>query len=185
MPDLHVVTPPMAVVAQEADARCRGIGARPAAVGEPRVSASGGVPSSAPADVPAGRSVVREAVRLAAAEAVTQEVHDRVAGLGRLGPTGVAAADATPAEGPAEGPSPELVRLLAHLRSTVTRYVRERRDGGAPVERIVPEVKCLVREAASCEGWLDPGDTLTAQVVRWAITAYFDQPELAHVPRFY
>ena len=82
-------------------------------------------------------------------------------------------------------PSPELLRLLAHLRSTVTTYVIARRDEGAPIERVVPEVKCLVRESESCEGWRDPSDALLAQVVRWSIEAYDDEPSLPHVPRFY
>jgi hypothetical protein len=181
MPDLDTMSIPMAAATHEADARCRGTGTTSAT--------AGAAPSSIPADAPVGRPVVREAVRLAAAEAVTQEVHDRVAGLRRVGAADVAVdvavdAAATPGE-PVEGPSPELVRLLAHLRSAVTRYAQERRDAGAAVERIVPEVKCLVREAASCEGWFDPGDSLMAQVVRWTIMAYYDQPELAHAPRFY
>jgi hypothetical protein len=84
-----------------------------------------------------------------------------------------------------EAASPELVGLLAHLQSTVVRYVHERRAEGAAVERVIPEIKELVREAASHEGWVDPAGALTAQVVRWAIEAYYDQPELAHAPRFY
>jgi hypothetical protein len=64
-------------------------------------------------------------------------------------------------------------------------FVRRRQSEGLPIERVLPEVKCLVREAASCERWVDPGDTLTARTVRWAIEAYYDQPELRHVPRFY
>ena len=112
------------------------------------------------------------------AEAVTHR--ERVAEL-RV----IRAADVPTSDEPFEEPSPELVRLLAQLRSTVTRFTHERRAAGAAVERVVPEVKCLVREAASCERWVDPGDTLTARTVRWAIEAYYDQPELAHVPRFY
>ena len=69
--------------------------------------------------------------------------------------------------------------------SAVIRFAHERRDLGTPVERLVPEVKGLVREATACEGWCDPTDTLMAQVVRWAIAAYYDDPALAHVPRFY
>jgi hypothetical protein len=82
-------------------------------------------------------------------------------------------------------PSPELVRLLATLRARVVRHVAERRAAGASPERIVAEVRCLTREAESCEGWRDPSDTLLRQVVRWSIEAYYDEPELQHVPRFY
>jgi hypothetical protein len=84
-----------------------------------------------------------------------------------------------------DAPSAELVRRLAHLRSTIDRYVRERREAGLSVERVVGEVRCLVRETESCEAWRDPADTLMAQAVRWTIEAYYDDPELAHVPRFY
>jgi hypothetical protein len=84
-----------------------------------------------------------------------------------------------------EAPSAELQRLLGHLRSTLGRYVRQRREAGLPVERVLPEVKGLVREASALAGWFDPADTLMAQVVRWTITAYYGDPELAHVPRFY
>jgi hypothetical protein len=81
--------------------------------------------------------------------------------------------------------SPQLLRLLEHLRSTVARYVSARRAEGAAVERVLPEVKCLVREAESSEGWRDGSDVIMAQVVRWTIAAYYDVPELQHVPRFY
>ena len=100
-----------------------------------------------------------------------------------LAPSGLAPlADAA---GVLDAPSTELVRLLAHLRSTLDGYVRERRAAGVPVERVLPEVKGLVREASALEGWFDGNDTLTAQVVRWTMTAYYDEPELVHVPRFY
>jgi hypothetical protein len=58
-----------------------------------------------------------------------------------------------------------------------------------PVERVLPEVKCLVREAESCEGWRDPSDALMAHAVRWSIEAYYgayhDAPALRHVPSVY
>jgi len=41
-----------------------------------------------------------------------------------------------------------------------------------------------VREASALEGAFDSADTLMAQVVRWTITAYYDEPEPAHVSRF-
>ena len=87
------------------------------------------------------------------------------------------------AAGVLDAPSAELVRLLDHLRRTVGRHVRERRAAGLPIERVLPEVKGLVREATALEGWFDSADTLMAHVVRWIILAYYDQPELVHVPR--
>ena len=66
----------------------------------------------------------------------------------------------------------ELVALLADLRVSVTNYVSRRRAQGAPVERVLPEVRCLVREAESCERWLDPEDTLLSQAERWSLEAY-------------
>jgi hypothetical protein len=86
---------------------------------------------------------------------------------------------------PYDVPSPELARLLAMVRAEVTRYVAARREAGAPIERVLPEVKCLVRASQVHERWDDPRDTLMTQVVRWVIGAYFDEPELLHVPRFY
>ena len=82
-------------------------------------------------------------------------------------------------------PTPELLRVLTRLRTQLTRYVVRRRTAGVPIERVLPEVKCLVRESQSVERWADPAGTLMAQIVRWSITAYYDEPELRHVPRFY
>lgn len=121
-----------------------------------------------------GPRVVRDAVR----HTVEQEVRERA----RARATDGWAAACSVAE---TAPSAALVHLLNHLRSTVAAYVSGRRAEGAAIERVLPEVKCLVREAASCEQWHDPADTLMAQVVRWTIDAYYEQPELEHVPRFY
>jgi hypothetical protein len=109
--------------------------------------------------------------------AVTQEARARLADAPRSGAAdGVESLDA---------PSPELCRLLVHLRSTVTAYVVARRTDGIPIERVMPEMKCLVREAESCEAWRDPSDQLLAEVVRWGIEAYYDEPSQQHVvPRF-
>jgi hypothetical protein len=93
--------------------------------------------------------------------------------------------DAVQAAGPYDAPSPELARLLAMVRTEVTRYVVARRGVGAPIERVLPEVKCLVRASQVYERWDDPRDTLMTQVVHWVIGAYYDEPALAHVPRFY
>ncbi len=59
--------------------------------------------------------------------------------------------------------------------------------GAAPSRNLAdtPAAPTAAREAVSCEGWFDPADTLMAPVVRWAITAYYDQPELGHAPRGY
>jgi hypothetical protein len=150
----------------DADAACRGIGTA-AVAGDARQGHA--------TDVPVQRPVVRDAVRVAVADTMTYEVIAAARHPGRLGPTDDAV----------RAPTPELVRLLEHLRSTVVLYVCDRRAQGAPVERVLPEVKALVREAASCEPWYDPSETLLGQVVRWVIEAYFDEPELSHVPRFY
>jgi hypothetical protein len=56
---------------------------------------------------------------------------------------------------------------------------------GVAAERVAPAVKVLVREAASCEGWVDVGDALTPRAVRWAVEAYYDQAEQAHGPSFF
>jgi hypothetical protein len=168
---------------READVTWRGIGtaAAPAAP----AAAAAAARSSLAADTPVGGTAAREAMRLAVADAVTRGARERLADLRPLGVAGAVAASAAPLGDPVDAPSPELVRRLTHLRSTVSRYARERREAGVPVERVIPEVKGLVREAASGEGWVDPAETLMAEVVRWAITAYYDEPELAHVPRFY
>ena len=82
--------------------------------------------------------------------------------------------------------SPDLAPLFAVVRQRVALHVRQRRGEGAPLERVVPELRCLVREAQSSEGWHDPTDVLMAVVVGWAVETYYDdQPELRHVPRFY
>ena len=127
-------------------------------------------PSALPttaADRPVDRPVVRETARHVAL-AATREASTR----GRL-------ADAA---GALEVPSAELVGLLGRLESTVGRFVRGRRDRGLPVERVLSEVKGLVREASALDGWCDPADTLMARVVGWTIMAYYHEPEPAHVP---
>jgi hypothetical protein len=120
-----------------------------------------------PVDRPVAREAVREAARHAVDEAVTLGVRASAAALTQVGAGGAAATAA---------PSPALVGHLGHLRATLTRYVGERRAAGAPVERVLPEVKSLVREAAARELWLDTADALMGQVVRWTITAYYDHP---------
>jgi hypothetical protein len=82
-------------------------------------------------------------------------------------------------------PSAELVRLLAQLRASITVHVGRLRDDGVPPERMLPQVKVLVQETMAAEGWQDPSNTLLAQVVRWSIEAYYDEPELRGSPRFF
>lgn len=86
-----------------------------------------------------------------------------------------------PLADPASGASPELVERLAGLRTTVWSYVRRRRDAGAPVQRVLSEVRALVREALAWEGatgaWSDEvAEILTEPVVRWVIAAYHALP---------
>jgi hypothetical protein len=76
-----------------------------------------------------------------------------------------------------EEPSPVLARLLGHLQETVARYVAGRRTEGAPIERVLPEVRCVVREAESAEGPFGASEALMGQVVRWVIAAYQDRPD--------
>ena len=77
---------------------------------------------------------------------------------------------------PADG-SPELAGLLGGLRAAVTRYVRERREVGVPVERVLVEVKGLVREAQRREGWHDTAGAVQSEVVGWSIAAFYDGAE--------
>jgi hypothetical protein len=186
MPDPRLATTRPAASARDADGQCRGIGpsSTPEEGGPGR--GRGGWPSVA-ADAPVARSVVPDAdgpaVPRAALEAVSE---DAIARAAQAGPRPAA----SPLS-PAAEPSVELVRLLGRLRTTVTRYVGDRRRAGAPVQRVLPEVRGLVREAVAYEGWYDPGETLMEQVVGWAVAAYYaepapapeapDVPETAHV----
>ena len=78
-------------------------------------------------------------------------------------------------------PSPRLVTLLEDARQRVSAHVRQRRAEGASIERVIPELRCLVREAQSCEEWYDPTDFLMAVVVGWAVDSFYDGPPLPHV----
>lgn len=79
----------------------------------------------------------------------------------------------------------EPVGRLVHLRAVLAEHVGARRADDAPVEQVLREVRALVREAEAAEGASDPSGVLATPVVRWSIGAYFDAPELRHVPRFY
>ena len=65
----------------------------------------------------------------------------------------------------------------------MTRLAGDRRDAGVGLDRVVPEVRGIVREAASRERWGDPPEALVAQVVGWAVAAYHDTPRSSHAAR--
>ena len=75
-----------------------------------------------------------------------------------------------------DGVPDPLVGLLGQLRAVTARYVCALRSGGARPEQMLVQVKAFVREAMTAEGWTDPDATqaITAEVVRWSITAYYD-----------
>ena len=83
---------------------------------------------------------------------------------------------ATAAESSPVGPSPELVRLVGHLRSSLARHVARRREAGASLDRVLVEVRRLAHQAVALEGWRDASDPLVRQVVRWSIAAYYNEP---------
>lgn len=86
----------------------------------------------------------------------------------------------------AERPSSrDVVRRLSALRTSVTGHVDRRRAEGAPVECVLAELTDVVAQAERGERWRDPSGAVAEQVVRWSIDAYFDEPALRHVPRFY
>jgi hypothetical protein len=126
---------------------------------------------------PVDRPSLREAVRKTIAEAAALQLRGS-----RMSTWHFGTADWGE---PSEWTSPELLRLLGQLRWSVTRYAQGQHAATVPIERVLPEVKGVVREAESGEGWRDPSDALMAQVVRWTIEAYYDEPALRHVPRFY
>jgi hypothetical protein len=177
MPDPRLATTRASASPRDADGQCRGNG--PSNTPE-RARGRGrglGAPPNTPADVPVARPVdraadgyaVRSAITKAATEAVTQDLYERATLERPLVPHGDAASP-TPA-------SATLIGLLDDLRRAVTCYVCDRRVAGAPIERVLPEVKALVREAVACEGWHDPAEALMQQVVGWTIAAYYAEPE--------
>jgi aminoglycoside phosphotransferase (APT) family kinase protein len=119
-------------------------------------------------EVPVPRAVVPDADRVAVAAAVERAVTR--AAMEREG--------APPRQ---LAPSDELARLLAELHATLAGYVDGRRAAGAPIERVIPEVKALVRLARAQEAWCDPAETLMEQVVRWSIATYYAEPGPSHV----
>jgi hypothetical protein len=83
------------------------------------------------------------------------------------------------------GPISELVRCRPHLRASVADYVGALRTGGVPVERTLEQVQEIVREVEAGEGWADATDALMSHVMRLSIEAYYDDPALRGVPRFF
>lgn len=79
---------------------------------------------------------------------------------------------------PASAYSPE-------LRASVAEYVDELRGAGLPVERTLEKVVDLVRDAEGAAWRDDAADPLLTHVVRWSIEAYYDDPALRGVPRFF
>jgi hypothetical protein len=76
-------------------------------------------------------------------------------------------------------PEPELAPLLVQLRGSLATLVGVLREEGQPIERVIPRVKALVREAARAERWPGPLDVLVARVVRWTIETYYERPARA------
>jgi hypothetical protein len=72
----------------------------------------------------------------------------------------------------AAGSETDVPTLLREARASIVEHVRLRRSEGASAERVVAELRCLVREAESCEEWHDEHDSLMARVVVWALDAY-------------
>lgn len=85
------------------------------------------------------------------------------------------------AGGPAEPQPAVLTGALAALRASVTMLVCARRAEGVPIQRVLPELKALVRHAEPALSGLETLTMLTEQVVRWAIEAYYDRPLRMHV----
>ena len=176
MPDPRPTTSRSAASARDADGQCRGIGPS-VTPGSSRSRGRGGWSSPA-ADAPVARPVVREAdgyaVRSAIAKAATEAVMRDAAQCAALERPSVATGDVTSST---QAPSADLIVLLDQLRTAVACYVGERRVTGAPIERVLPEVKAFVRVAVAYEGWHDAAEALMRQVVGWTIATYYAQPE--------
>jgi len=79
----------------------------------------------------------------------------------------------------------EMDRELETLHETVVQHVSARRDAGVPVERVLVEAKGLARRVNVRRKAVPTDDGVMTRVVGWTITAYFDDPALRNVPRFY
>jgi len=85
----------------------------------------------------------------------------------------------------ARTPAPGAPTFRPQLRASVVDYVGELRGAGLPVERTIEEVVGLVRDAEGVTGRTESTDPLLSNVVRWSIEAYYDDPALDGVPRFF
>jgi hypothetical protein len=167
-----------AAAARDADGQCRGIGPSGTPERSPGRGRGGGAWSNTQTDAPVARVVVREAdghvvrsaITRAAAAAVMRDAAERAALEWRP----VASGDAAPSM---QASSADLIALLDQLRTAVVRYVADRREAGAPIQRVLPEVKGVMREAGAYEGWHDPAEVLMRQVVGWTIVAFYGAPE--------
>jgi hypothetical protein len=64
--------------------------------------------------------------------------------------------------------------LRAQLQTSVTAYVRRLRADGLPSERMLVQVKSVVRDATPPELDVDEARELMEDVVRWSVEAYYD-----------
>lgn len=78
---------------------------------------------------------------------------------------------------PGAGAATEATRLSRVVREHIASLVRRRRREGASIHRVIAEIRCIVREAESCEGWHEESDALMSIVVRWTAEAYHDRSE--------
>ena len=78
-----------------------------------------------------------------------------------------------------------LARHRPRLRASVSAFVGELRGAGVPVERTIEKVIDLVRDADGTIQSADAADPLLTDVVRIGIEAYYDDPALRGVPRFF
>jgi hypothetical protein len=126
----------------------------------------------------ADRASTAEALRHTLARVVrARAADDRRRWSARLAPPNAYGADA---------PSDDLVASLQRLRCMVVDYVAARRAQGLPVEQVLRELKRLVRDAESDLGAPSSAAAATgAEMVRWSIEAYYDEPALRGAPRFY
>jgi hypothetical protein len=174
MPDPRLDTSRPADFAPDADGQCRGIG--PSVPPDGTRGRGRGAWPNTPADAPVARAAEREAdahaVRSAMRNVAMQAVAHAAAERAATESWPVATGDAAPAT----QPSADLVGLPDRLRTAIARYVAGRRLAGAPIERVLPEVKAFVRETVAYEGWHDPAEALMQQVVGWTIAAFYDGP---------
>jgi hypothetical protein len=132
-----------------------------------------GAPAGPSSDREIPRTVATDAMRRTIAEVWAADAQRRRAAALALG-------EHVQAE-----PSPDVLQRLAELRASVGLYVARLRAEGLPPERVLACVKTVVWESESPRGSLAASNELMAQVVRWTIEAYFDEPALEGSPRFF